>query len=664
LNDERIVKPAAAYRPDIDGLRAIAVISVWLFHAGVPGFSGGYVGVDVFFVISGYLITQLLDGSRTQPLRRWLAEFYLRRARRILPALFVMVLVVAVPATAIFLPWDLQRFGNSVAATAVLLTNVAVWWAGIGYFQSTAVHATLTHLWSIAVEEQFYLLYPLTLFMIRRYLPRHRTYTLMVLALASFALCVWGSYYRPRANFFLAPSRAWELLLGALIATTAISRLGRRLTNELLAAVSLLALAYAIHRYQSATPYPGLYALAPCAASAALIVTARGQTTLISRLLSTRLLVFTGLISYSFYLWHLPILELFSYYNILDVSPFELGVLFALTYAIAAMSWRLVEKPIRARQFLKSDRAFILTALAINTLMLGGGVLLWKSGGLPQRFSPELRAWGLPWLTARPEVLKCMNLPADRIASGDLCSFGSTDTDAPKALIWGDSHALALLPAFEKLAASRHVRLYVAVRFSCRPLPGLTDRIEDAAAHSSCASFNAAVMQAVRRLEPRLVILNAQWVEPDTEIIPRSDLAAEPGESEFGRGLRAVLQQIDSTKRSVCVVLDVPTLKYQVPYSLGVTRKRGIAEDFLTMARAEVLEQYRIPERDFRAFERRGELTSVDPKDLLCRADKCLIEANGNLLYGDRDHLNAFGAQFVSSAIEPCFGAVDSGGSK
>jgi peptidoglycan/LPS O-acetylase OafA/YrhL len=649
------VQPALTYRPDIDGLRAIAVVAVILFHAEIPGFNGGFIGVDVFFVISGYLITQLLIGSAERPLHLGLSEFYARRARRILPALFAMALVTTAVAVALLLPWDLARFGGYLAATSALGTNIAAWREGIGYFQSNLTHVPLEHLWSIAIEEQFYLTYPIGLVLICRYLPRYRTRALIALAAASFAVCVWGSYHAPAANFFLAPSRAWELLLGGALATGGVARIKSRLANELLAVFGLLTLAFVVYRYAPATPYPGLYSIAPCAASAILILTGRQESTLAGKLLSRQPLVFTGLISYSLYLWHFPLLLLSSYYNIVKIGAFRLSILIVAIYIVAVVSWKWIELPVRTRVLLRSNRSFLFSALIVNFVILGTGVVLWKSGGLPWRFPLEVQARGGAWLFDSERLLACTDRPLDNIAAGDLCSFGPQDDDAVRALVWGDSHATMLLPAYEKLAVSHHLRLYFAVYSACRPLSGFTNRSQNVRTQIGCSRFNAAVVQAVRRLNPRLLILNAHWIDEDADLISQTNAGDPTGDSNFTRGLRETLREVGSTQRRVCVVMDVPTFKYHLPIALGVARNRGIAEDFLKLTRAEALAQYRGPERDIKALEQRGLLRSVDPKDLLCRADSCAFESGGNLLYWDADHLSFAGAQFVSSAINGCF---------
>jgi peptidoglycan/LPS O-acetylase OafA/YrhL len=654
------------YRADIDGLRAIAVLAVILYHAEIPGFGGGYVGVDVFFVISGYLITLLLVGSREKPLRSRLKDFYLRRARRILPALFATSLIVAAAAAAIFLPWDLATFGRYLAATPLFWTNVAAWTAGGGYFSSKLLHTPLAHFWSIAIEEQFYLFYPLTLAFIGRYLPRRQRQALIALAIASFAVCIWGFYHHaPAASYFLAPSRAWALLLGGVLAMSGQRWPKSKIANELLAAAALVTLGFVTNQYGPDIQYPGWYAIAPCAASAILIQTGRHQSTLVGKLLSLRPFVFTGLISYSLYLWHYPILVLANYYLIEEVHGFGLGVLIASLYLLAVASWKWIEMPIRRRQLLESNRRFASWALIVSIVLLVTGILFWKSDGLPWRFPPETRTRGNAWILAGDFLPKCEKLSLDQIASGRLCSVGPQDGDAIPGLVWGDSHAIALLPAYEQLAKLHHMRLFFAVRLACRPLVGASNRQWNESDRKYCGGFNAAVVQAVRHLNPRLVILNAHWIDLDADIIPQSSTDADPDDSNFKRGLRETLRETSSSNRPVCIVLDVPEFKYDLPTALGVARKRGSAEDFLQLTRAEAQEHFSGPERDIRALaQQQPMLHYVDPKDLLCRGDSCIFESSGQLLYGDPDHLSWAGAQFITSALDGCFRDIAPAASK
>lgn len=655
---------ASPYRRDIDGLRGVAVALVVLFHSHIPGFGGGYVGVDVFFVISGYLITLLLIGSSARPLRSWLADFYLRRARRILPALLLVSLIAAAAASIILLPKALQLFGKYLAATALLLTNIAAWTDRQGYFDNFGERAALLHFWSIAIEEQFYLVYPISLLLIARYLPRHRTPCLLALAAVSFIGCVWASYYHPVANYYLAPGRAWELLLGAAIASGREDLIRNRLAGELLALAALLTLAVAACGYGADTRYPGLYTLAPCTATAVLIITARRRPTLAGRLLALRPLVFTGLISYSLYLWHFVILALFTYYYIRKLGAVGTAALIASMYLVAMVSWKWVEGPIRHRAWLRSNRSFVLWASIANVVMLTVGIALWQTHGLPWRYPEEFRTPGELWKLERSDTLQCLDLPLAKIAAGDLCSFGPQNDTAPRVLVWGDSHAMALLSAYQRLANAHQVRLYFAANSSCRPLLGVSNRDLPLSTRVRCADFNAATVQAVRRLDPALVILNARWIDDDADLMLQPQLPALAGESNLMRGLQQTLRALRQQRRSICVVLDVPTYPYDLPYALAVARKRGISEDFLQWSRAQAMQQLAAAEADFHALERRGLLTTVDPKQLLCGSGTCVFEADGRLLYADSNHLTWNGALAVADVIDGCFRTLGPDASK
>jgi len=650
----RTQQRAADYRPDIDGLRALAVVAVMLYHAEIPGFGGGYVGVDVFFVISGYLITRLLAGSGARPLRMLWSEFYLRRARRILPALLLTSLVATVLAVIMLMPYDLTRFGKYLAASSLFLSNVPEWREGGGYLNSRAAYVAITHFWSIAVEEQFYLVYPAALFLIGTFVPGRRSAALLVLAGISLAVCVWGSYHQPLANFYLAPTRAWELLLGAVIAGNQAPWFRRPQVNDALALAALLSLAAVIRCYGNMTRFPGLSTVLPCAAAAVLLVTGQRQSSVVSRCLALPPLVFTGLISYSLYLWHLPALIFFSYYSIRPLGPMSLIGLLAAVYLLAVLSWKLVETPIRVRSHFRSNRAFLWAAGATNAIILTAGIVLWNSNGFPQRFPADFRVPDQAWMASRGSFAQCVNRAVDTIAQGGLCSDGPQDNAAPRALVWGDSHAMALLPAYRRLAAAHGVRVYFALKAGCRPLLDMTNRSYDADWQVGCLAFNAAVARAIHAIRPRVVILNAHWIDADADLSPLPSSAVDALQSNFGRGLQRTLDEIIAAGASACVVLDVPAYKYDLPYALNMASFRGIGVDFLTLSRTEALAQYRAPEHDFHLLEQRGMLRSVDPKDLMCSSDSCVYQVNGELLYSDWDHLSARGALFVSSAIDGC----------
>ena len=387
------VSAAGPYRPDIDGLRAVAVVAVVLFHAHVPGFSGGYVGVDVFFVLSGYLITAQLLSSAGTPVRSMLAQFYLRRARRILPALCVVLAAVLVSAAVLLLPDDLERLGRAATLSMVFAGNIAAWRSGGrngGYFDPDPDHAPLLHLWTIGIEEQFYLFFPLFLWIVLRYFRKDRlALPVGVCALASFAICVWGAEDHPQARFYLAPTRAWELLLGAMLAVRAPRPVANRLARELLAAGAAATIFFAIFFFDADTKYPYFSALAPCAATVVLIASGLGTPPLTTRVLALRPVVFIGLISYSLYLWHVPVQTMVEYYSIRELTTMETVGWLSAAFMLAVASWAFIEKPVRERRLLRKNGRFIVCMAVVAVTLAAVGTVYWRSAGLPQKDSRE-----------------------------------------------------------------------------------------------------------------------------------------------------------------------------------------------------------------------------------------------------------------------------------
>ncbi len=331
------------YRPEIDGLRTVAVVPVILFHAGFGLFSGGFVGVDVFFVISGYLITTILidDLERGQ---FSILKFYDRRARRILPALFLVMLCSIPFAWFWMLPDQLSDFANSLVAVSLFVSNI-LFWQESGYFAPAAELKPLLHTWSLAVEEQYYLLFPVFLFLVWRFGRDRVFWMIAAMAAVSLLLCEIGWRRAPSANFYLAPTRAWEIFAGS-IAALVIQKRGVR-SNDLFAIVGLAGIVASIFLYDAETPFPSLFALVPVL-GAVLIVLFGGPGTLVARVLSVRVMVGIGLISYSAYLWHQPLLAFARLRTIHEPPLLLMGSLGLLSLALAYLSWRFVERPFRA----------------------------------------------------------------------------------------------------------------------------------------------------------------------------------------------------------------------------------------------------------------------------------------------------------------------------
>jgi peptidoglycan/LPS O-acetylase OafA/YrhL len=635
---------APLYRRDIDGLRAIAVLSVILFHAGIPGLGGGYVGVDVFFVISGYLITRLLEQSREDSPRRSLAMFYLRRARRILPALLAACVATAIAGVVLLVPDDLVNLGKFLTATPLFLSNIASWTNG-GYFAPVSSNSPLGHLWSIAVEEQFYLVYPLLLLVITRYLPRYRRAMLFALGLASLLLCIWASYFHPEANYFLAPTRAWELLLGASLAFEGAPRIGHHGVRESLALAGLLGIAIAVHTYSERTLYPGIPAILPCVATGALIITGDdSRPALVNRVLGWRPLVFVGLISYR-YICGTNRCSSWSPTTRSSLSvPASIVMLLGFLGLLAAASWRFIEQPIRKRALLQTPGHCWRAQSRVAVRSCWRGPCSGAHRGSRSASRPNCVPLLPEWPAQTPEFVRCMVRTAERIRSGQVCSYGSRDDSAPKVLVWGDSHTMVLMPAYQALAQSHGMRLYFVAKFGCPPLLAAESAPAGAAANA-CNAFNAAVVEAITRLDPQIVILGGRWVDAE---IP-------PGVTDIATGIEETVGRVGNRARSVCVVLGVPALRYRAPYALLMARRQHIPDEFLSVTRTGMLSQYGKMERELRAREPHGSLMIADPKDVLCPNDSCLYEAGGRSLYGDDTHLSQDGALLVAPTLKRCF---------
>ena len=342
------------YRAEIDGLRAIAVVPVILFHAGLDLFSGGFVGVDMFFVISGYLITTILIED-IENRRFSIVNFYERRARRILPALFFVMLVCIPFAWMMLSDAVLNKFGSGLIGVSVFLSNV-VFWRQQGYFADSAELNPILHTWSLAVEEQYYLLFPLFLILAWRFGKNRVIWMIVAMAIISLLLSEWGWRNTPGANFYLAPTRAWELFAGT-IAAFIVQKKGVQSSNRL-SLIGLAAIIFSIFAYDESTPFPSVYALIPVLGVVLLVLYADRET-LAAKLLSTKGMVGIGLISYSAYLWHQPVFAFVRVYNQkISLDWFTTLVLIIATFILSYVSWRFIEKPFRARNVLKKYTLF------------------------------------------------------------------------------------------------------------------------------------------------------------------------------------------------------------------------------------------------------------------------------------------------------------------
>jgi len=455
------------YRPDIDGLRAVAVVPVVLYHSGL-GCPGGYVGVDVFFVISGFLITKIIYTLVAEASFSF-AEFYDRRIRRLFPALFVMLLAVTVWSVISLISLDLRDFGASLAAATVYISNVYFHFATGGYFHQSARTMPLLHTWSLAAEEQFYIIVPFAIFALAWGVPRRwHVPAIAVFTAASFTLCVFLTRSHPQAAFYLLPTRAWELGLGALLAIGA-PHIRNRSTREAVAIGGLVGILFGVFQFSDRIPFPGWRAAIPTVGTAAILSVGLAGAS-VNRILATAPFTFIGKISYSVYLWHWPVILAFTYGAIQPATTSKSLLCVAISFALAVLSWRYVERPFRRRRLLPGAKSLFLGAAIASVAAIGVGALLYVSDGLPQRHSRELASL-LAQDNAEAGQPGCHGVTAKRVAVDRLCIRGAPGA-APSFLLAGDSHADALS---DGLFAAARARGVAGVQFTAPgfvPLPG------------------------------------------------------------------------------------------------------------------------------------------------------------------------------------------------
>jgi peptidoglycan/LPS O-acetylase OafA/YrhL len=635
------------YRKEIDGLRALAVIPVIFFHAGFTTFSGGFVGVDIFFVISGYLITTIIVDEMDKGSFS-LFNFYERRARRILPALFFVMLCTLPFAWFWMLPQDLKSFSQSLVAVPLFGSNV-LFYLTSGYFDTASELKPLLHTWSLAVEEQYYVLFPVFLILAWKLGKKWIITLLALVSIVSVLAAQWGSATHPSFTFYLLPTRAFEILIGALISLyinhkRSIISVSKSVSQS----VSLAGLAlilYAIFAFNSKTPSPSLYTLIPTIGAGLILIFSNNQN-LVGKLLGGKLLVGVGLISYSAYLWHQPLLALLKYKSLDGLSLELLLILMILILFLSFLSWHYVEKPFRSKGTISKSKIFFFSIF---------GSLIFISIGLYGHYNIK-----------------------SEISKETYFNNANTVNVSKKIMLLGDSHAGHLAYGLQHIFGEN---LVVRSYAGCIPFYNV-DRYDSRFVPGECAkNINQQLSEFESDTKYGLIILSTMgpvyldgtpFKDKDTNVARVTGLGVEliDNKSEknrwivFETGMRNTLKKLSlHSNKKIVFVLDVPELGIEDRYCGSPKNSITVFGTKFGIGKEITYEKCKQTRVDFDERNNRyhnlirtilkdfPNVTLFDPTLLFCDSEWCYGSKDGIKLYRDADHLTEFGSAYVASSL-------------
>ena len=652
------------YRPDIDGLRALAVLSVVFHHAFKSYFSGGFVGVDIFFVLSGYLITSIIYKEFTTNTFS-LFVFWIRRARRIFPAAFVVMLVSTLAFSFIYPPSLFKDLGQSIVAQSFFVSNILFFYES-GYFDTSASVKPLLHTWSLSVEEQFYFFFPLLFWAIYRYFRRSLSYFIFIICLLSLVLSVWGSSAYPDAAFYLLPTRVWELGAGSGLAifhfnNPVISI--NKMQNNLLGIFGFFAILWSIFYIDQLMAFPSYTAMAPVLGTLALLHSNNTKTAVLNKIFSFKPFVAIGLISYSLYLWHWPVLVFNEYIQFSDASKLSVIIALLISFLLAIGSYFFVEKPFRKNTKVFSNKVILYSWLSSIVFLVLVGLIIHLTNGLPSR-NEASKDLGTRLDFSIPKHSKECQDKYDIYPTDFVCKTKNYESFFNDPfLIWGDSHATFMQPAFQNAANILNKRFVFTSYSGCPQV--LNVRLTNQTLGHKCKEYNDAVFDYILLNGIKMVYLifrHNLYVE-GFDTVDRSyekpvlitDFAlrldknnVDTAYEAFDRNFSYTLNRLKANSINVVVVHQVPNLNVHPLDSLSKSMALGVSTD-------------RIPKRKRYEFQNRSRRVKnyliknnvdfIDFTDSFCSKSECMIFKDGKSLYRDTSHIGIYGLELIKPEI-------------
>jgi peptidoglycan/LPS O-acetylase OafA/YrhL len=652
-----------AYRPEIDGLRAIAVLSVIFFHAGFGGFPGGFVGVDVFFVISGFLITGIVMDEQDRGVFSF-ARFYARRARRILPALFLTLLVCAVAALWVLSPLKQVEFFKALIATVLFYSNV-YHGKNTSYFDAPAEEQPLLHTWSLSVEEQYYFFLPALLLLCWRWNAKRVGPVLLGLALVSIAISEYGWRHAQNQNFFFSPSRIWELLIGSLAALVAREKWSFDRESDSAAWVAgagLTAIVASIGLLSRNTPSPSVWILVPTLGTA-LVLVLGNERNLTGRILGCGWLVYIGLISYSAYLWHQPVLVFVRIYTREPLSMQNSVLLIFGILALSYLTWKYVEQPVRRIKTLSHQHTLLIALVSTLGLALVGVSGKSYSASVESKIPASVAAsFGIPARTK-----ECLDIPyAHSNQDGWYCKVNPDGAQIPSFFVFGDSHGLQLVSAFDAAAKASNRTGQFAGFSGCAPFLGIYPLTRPDQATNNCHTLNARVLAHVRGQGFKDVFLVAKW-SYYTDFwkgtsylnaigLSKSDqISVEQSRKAFEAGLRNTIHAYHAIGVRLHIIEQVPQQLHspETIYAEAWARPGNVqgrlSELSVPLAGHQSLQSFSWAQ--FRMYGAASGVVRLNFDRLFCDQKVCRVGTPSVSFYQDPSHLSKDGAALTIPAL-------------
>ena len=675
------------YRAEIDGLRAIAVIPVLFFHAGFELFGGGFVGVDIFFVISGYLITSIII-SETSDNNFSIVNFYERRARRILPALFFMVLV-SIPFSWLSMsPLQMKEFSASVMAIPLFISNF-VFWNESGYFSTAAELKPLLHTWSLAVEEQFYLIFPIFIILFWKLGFNFLFLLIFIIALLSFMLSQFGANLSPLPPFidqeikfnaipdfafYLAPARAWELLSGSLSAFYLLKRKQKNFKfKNTLSIIGILCVFISILIFNKSTPFPGMNALLPVIGTL-LIILFTDKNTFVGKILSSKFLVTIGLASYSIYLWHQPV---FAYLRLFLLNhPSDLLMLFSILFSffMGWISFKFIESPFRDKQRFNRIQIFKLS-VSVGILIFMIGLAGYITEGFKDRFSEtELKAIDPPKFSDKD----CnWTYPVKGFPGIEFCNLGNLNSEEQPIVFYGDSHIATLTSEINRIFSLKSLHGIRVNNKYCGPIFGVyrEENLNETYVEK-CQKSNAKLVDHVKFLKPQFVTLLNRWtfrLYPTDEEINELTFDNKEGGVEYIKNyreyyvyyeeefhtdsfhkkkiIRNYVEELLDSNLLVKLVYPVPEVGWNISkFNMNNLIFGSKIPEYISTDYQLYLQRNKFALEILDSIDDNILLTRMRPDLVFCntkKANRCNAQINSKPLYYDSNHLSNEGAEIL-----------------